>query len=237
MDTTNPADRLYNILSRAKAAKSPFVKSVWAEALHLSDKDLYQIFYHLLLLGKLLDEVELEVRLLPNLKHDIYLRRFERIRTLLTPPDLTGIFDDHLLDDTTMSSLEFCAERLSVGRAGKKPPEDEVEALKGAVDSLKERILSERIDHDLQIILLDLVESMRRALHEYTLNGVEGLRDELFSVLGRLQRYYPVFRQHDNEPVVKEFWDILSRYDTITSLYLNVPQILNGISKLLMAGQ
>jgi hypothetical protein len=236
MNMNNPADRLYSILERVRKSRDHFVRSVWAEALGIDKDDLHQLFYHLFLTRQLLDEVEKQIKSIPNLRHDIYLKRFDRIRRAISPTEIDAVFASSQLDEATMASLEFCAERLSLTYPETMPPDDELEALRNAIDSLKEQILSESIDHDLQIILLDLVESMRRAIHKYMFSGVEGLRQELFSILERLQKYYPIFKQHSNEPVVQEFWNILTRFDTLTSICLNVPQILGGISKLLSGG-
>lgn len=241
MNPDNVAARLYNVLSETSKHGSRLdpwkVHQVWAQTFGVPHDDLYQIFHHLIVLRQLLDEVEKQIKAIPNINHEVYLKRFSKIRKALAPTNFQeDWFKSSHIDEGMLATLEFCAERLSATSPEKTPLDDEIEALWQAVESLKEQILSEEVDAQLQSILLDLVESMRRAIHEYRFWGVDGLRQELFSILERLQKYYPIIQQHSDDPVVLSFWNVLTKFDTLTSIYLNVPQILGGLKKLLGSG-
>ena len=66
-----------------------------------------------------------------------------------------------------------------------------------------------------------------------TIRGAKGLREELFTILERFQRNFELIREHKDEPIVNAFWNVLTKYDTLTSVYVNAPQIIAGFQKLL----
>jgi hypothetical protein len=238
MNMDNEATRLHNILEKAACESGVYqVKRVWASVFDLDEKsqDLEPIYRKLFLLHQMLDEVERRIKIFPNISYDVYLKRLANIRKVISLPNLNDRWDkhNHLLNDGVFATLEICAEHLPNVQSEKVRLDEEIECLKMAVESLKEQVLSGGLDHELQNLLLDLLDSMRRALYEYRFRGVGGVRQELFLIFERLQRYYPIFKQHSDEPMVSSFWDVLTSVDTLTSVYLNVPQFLGGISKLL----
>lgn len=235
-ETNNPAARLYNVLTKTTDVLSGNkIRDVWAGVFDVDRDDSYQIYRHLRFLLQLLDETERQIKSIPGLNQEPYLKRFGDIKKVLSPTslDVDWGYKNGYISEVMLASLEFCSERLSASFTESEPGLEELEALAQAITSLQEHILSEEMEPELQSILLDLVESMRRAVYEYSYSGVVGLRENLFLILERLQRFYPIFRQHSEEPVVKEFWEVLTRFDTLTSVYLNVPQILGGFSRLL----
>ena len=235
----NVASRLHSVLEQAARAPGDIsIKTAWKYAFGIESADLVLVYRNIFLLHQLLDELERQIKSIPNISHDLYLKSIPNIRQVLSLPNLNEAWSGHkhLLNAGVLGSLEFCAERLSNVRPEKVPPDEEIEALKQAVEELREQVLSGGLNHELQFLLLDLLESMRRALYEYRFRGVSGLRQELFSILERLQKYSPIIKQHSEEPVVHSFWNILTRFDVLTSNCLNIPQILGGISKLLGSG-
>ncbi len=248
---TNPAGRLYNVLLQAVQAsnknKSVGIRRkqdvIWAEVFDIKSPPLTErdtstvgIYYHLALLRQLLDESERKIKTVPDISHDVYLRDFLRIREALSPANLNGDWSEHLINHSSLTSLEFCSELLSRLRPEQIPSDEQLRELRDDVSSLMERILTENLDPELKLVLLDLLESMNRAISEYRFRGGQGLRQELFLILGRLQEHFSAFHQHSKNPVVESFWGIITRYDALTSFCLNVPQVLSGVTRFFLQG-
>ena len=231
----NPAGRLYQLLSAARASNPHLpVKKVWSDIFKVSENELHKVYYYLTLLLSLVEHTEKEIKLIPNIDHQLYLRPFAPIKNILAVSNFDSSWSVHSqqLSDSVMTGLQFCSERLSHCRPD-NPAVDELKDLKVEVDDLFESIQSSTIDADLKSVLLDFTESMRRALTEYQLRGISGLREDLFSILDKLQRNFKLVEQHKNESIVQKFWVVLAKYDTVSSVALNTPQVLTGFAKLL----
>jgi hypothetical protein len=231
----NPAGRLYDILSAARGNNgNNSVKKVWSTVFGIPESELHKIYYYLTLLLNLVEHTEKEIKLTPNIDHQLYLRPFGPIKSVLAVSNFDTSWANHsrLLNEAVMTGLQFCSERLSQCRPD-NPAVDELKDLKAEVNGLFESIQSSNIDTELKSVLLDFTESMLRALTEYRLRGISGLRQDLFSILDKLQRNFKVVEQHKSEPIVQKFWGVLAKYDMISSIALNTPTVLTGFGNLL----
>ena len=231
----NPAGRLHKLLLDDKS-KPPntAMKQVWAEVFGLDASNTPAIFTNLVRLQDSVNEIEKSIRM-QEVDHDIYLQSFPSIRTILSLPNLDSSINQHvsLINEGVLMTLQFCSERLSKTCPEHVPTDDEIKELIEQIQNLADSILASSINKTLKVILSELTESMRQALAEYRIRGGTGLREELFSILERLQRTFPILEQHKTEPEVKLFWEILSKYDTITSICVNAPAVLSGFQQVL----
>jgi uncharacterized protein with HEPN domain len=231
----NSAKRLHSILLQAKEQREDWsVQRVWASVFQIDENDLPKIFYQLALLQELTNEVEKEIRNL-DVDHDVYLQHMARIRQALAHPNFQshwGAVKQHLTE-AALLSLQFCAESLKRHSAEIVVPEDELRIIQKDIDELFQQIADGDFNKKLKTVLLDMLEAMRRAINEYRIRGAKGLREELFTVLERFQRNFDLIREHKDEPVVGAFWQVLTKYDTLTSVYVNAPQIIAGFQKML----
>lgn len=231
----NPARRLYKLLVEAKQLNDALtVRQAWAKVFHLEDESLPAIFYNLVLLQQLVSEVEDAVQGL-DVDHTLFLQHMPQIKQILSLPNFDSDWGraKKPLTEAALVSLQFCSERLSRGFPEKAPHEDEIQSIKEEVDQLYERIISSTLKPSVRSVLLEMVEAMRRAISEYRIRGMKGLRQELFSILERFQRNFDLLKENRNEPEVSMFWKVLGKYDTLTSVYLNTPQIIAGFQALL----
>jgi hypothetical protein len=226
----NPAGRLHAILLAAKSQNldTP-MRRVWATAFDLEETDLIGIYSNLVRLNDSLSTVEKDIGL-QDLDSDIYLQHVPEVRRLLSLSNLDGPLRKHidLLDEGVLMTLQFCSERLSKACPERVPTADELSELNKDIADLSEKLEKAEINRVLKTTLADLLESMRRAVAEYKIRGATGLRQELFFVLERLQRTIPYLEEHKDSPEVRSFWDIVVKYDTLTSIYVNAPQVIAG---------
>jgi hypothetical protein len=137
------------------------------------------------------------------------------------------------LAEEVLTTIQFCSEKLSkVAPEGPLSVED-LASISDQVNRLGEQLGSSDLNKQLRIILLDLVESMRQAIAEFRVRGPKGLRQELFHILERLQRALPLLEKNKDTPEVRTLWDVLGKFDTVTSLAANAPTIIAGFQKVL----
>lgn len=231
----NSAARLYRILLELKALPGsiPMVEA-WARVFEVDASDGALVYSNLVRLNDTLADIERDIRL-QEVDHDIYLQYFPKIRTLLSHPNLQTHLNQHspLLGEEVLTTLQFCSEKLS-----KTAPEGLISAedlalITEQVKKLGDQLASSQLNKQLKAVLLDLVESMRQAIAEFRVRGPKGLRQELFYILERLQRALPLLEESKDTPEVRTLWDVLGKFDTITSLAVNAPTIIAGFQKVL----
>jgi hypothetical protein len=234
----NPASRLLAILSqvRQKPANS-ILKKVWGDAFGIHESKTFEIFHQLIMLSALVDEVEREIRLVPAIDHKLFLKYFPGIRQMLSISNLDQSWQTAAtrLDEATMTSLHFCSESLSRCRPDRVSTSD-LESLRKEIDDLFNGIQASDLNKELKAILSDLAESMRRAVAEYRLRGVLGMREELFLILEKLQRNYQVIEKNKDSQFLKQFWKVFVRYDTVAAAAVHTQNVLTNINLLLGSG-
>ena len=231
----NSAKRLHSILLQAKELPDDWlVRRVWAKVFEIDENDLPRIFYQLALLQELTNDVEKEIRNL-EVDHEVYLQHMARIRQGLAHPNFQSHWGapKQLLSEAALLSLQFCAESLKRHSAENTVPADDLNSIQKEIDELFQQIANGEFNKKLKAVLLEMLEAMRRAISEYRIRGAKGLREELFTILERFQRNFELIREHKDEPIVSAFWNVLAKYDTLTSVFDNAPQIIAGFQKLL----
>jgi hypothetical protein len=231
----NSAARLYKILLELKSMPRDLTMAkAWATIFQVNPEDGALLYSNLVRLNDTLTEIERDIRL-QDVDPDIYLQHFPKIRALLTYPNLQAGINQHtaLLGEEVLTTLQFCSEKLSkTAPEGSILPED-LSSILNEINGLNEQIESSDLNKQLKAILLDLVESMRQAIAEFRIRGPKGLRQELFYILERLQRALPLLQADKDTVAVRTLWDVLAKFDTITSLAVNAPTIIAGFQKVL----
>lgn len=224
---SNPAGRIYEILRHAKR-KSPkaMVKEVWADVLGADPAKVHSLFVRLVRLEEAFEEAERNISSL-DVNHGLYLKHFPALRSAIAPTNFEHPWEisRNLLTEDALTSLEFCADLLDQKLPEKDVPEDDLERLTSEVNELLESILASEMANSAKQILADIARSMQDALTEYRIRGVRGMREELFAIVARLERNYPTVSSERERPEVARFFEVLSRWDAVTSLCLNAAQV------------
>jgi hypothetical protein len=210
------------------------MQGVWATVFGLDLGDLAGIYTHLVRLLDSVDEIEKAIQQ-QDVDHEVYLQHLPSIRGFLSLPNLdrnlASVRD--ILSESALMTLQFCSERLSKFCSETIPDPEEIAALLLAIEQFTEQVLGADIDTTLKALLLDLAESMRQALSEYRIRGGDGLRKEMFFVLDRLHRNMGVLERDRESLVMKHFWDLVTKYDTLTSICVNATPVIEGFRRAL----
>jgi hypothetical protein len=232
----NPAGRLYVIFNAAKAQdQHSSVKSVWTKVFELPTENLPAIFYRLAILLAQVDEAEKALRLLTDISPEIWLQDFPIIKKVLSPSNFDESWQrtKQEISDAVMRTLSICADRLSRSTAEPTVEDSQISDLRAEVESLFKSIEASDLAADLKGVLLDMTEGMLRALNEYRIRGISGLRAELFNIVERFQKNFDLLKRNGSDSLVQRFWQLASRYETISTVMVNTPELISKISNLL----
>lgn len=188
---TNPAGRLYHLLSEAvrKNNNRTFGK-VWAEVFGIDPEDRGRLLVMLSHLIRQIEEGKEAVRSNPeSLRQDLHLKPFEKLTKAFSVMNLDakwrGWKKSHLPDET-VSDLEWCAEGLKQVYPEGEIDGDELTKLREDVEELISEVRKADIEEDLKAVIIDGLEHVRRAIVEYDLRGVDGLVQALEQNIGTI---------------------------------------------------
>ena len=227
----NPAARLYALLREAKRQTPDMsIRDVWMTVFSVEKKNLVEMMRCLIALSDLADRVEGEVLKL-DVKHEIFLKHLPTVRRVVGGFNLDAPWKEtrNLLAEEVLTSLEFCSERLNAIRPEKALPAEEFGEISKQVSDLFSTIDQADLPEDLRQVLLNVTQMLQDTLTQYRISGVDGLRQELFVVLDRLQRVHNQLNQEKMNPAVQALFKALGYWDTITSVALNTPQLLHAV--------
>ena len=259
-ENTNSAERLYNILSKAKeTAITPMNSMVgWAmlfeieligqdSELVVNPKEQHPIIFHhnvqmevlhrLFEVNQLVSEIEEKIKRVQEIKYDLYLKPYSRIRRTVSPTRLTDNFASILseISDSDMTIIQFCSQELNKNFPEKSVDESLLKELLTEIQDLYEKIKESEIEFKLKNILLDLLETMRQALHEYRIRGSERLGEAIQRLVG----IYSLNKENMENSSVEEVGKVkklLGKFGSLYSFAADTVQLLGAdeiITKLL----
>ncbi|CAN5401208.1 hypothetical protein BH10ACI1_BH10ACI1_11960 [soil metagenome] len=256
-ENTNSAERLYKILSKAKeTAIAPMNAIVgWAmifeieligqdSELVVNPKEQHPIVFHynvqmsvlhrLFEVNQLVSDIEAKIKRVREIKYDLYLNPYVRIRRTISPTRLNENFAGMLseISDSDMTIIQFCSEQLSKSFPEKLADELLLKELNNEIQNLYEKISEADLIYELKELLLDLLETMRQAIHEYRIRGVDRLKDGVTDTLGKLILNKEML-QNSGAEEVREVGDIWSKFVSVYSFAADSIQMIEGIEKVL----
>lgn len=251
-ETQNSAERLYQILLKAKEVvpKTHVGMFTWGAVfeielidtdfkvlenfsgrhpLHLQQATQMEILHRIFELNKLVSEVEDTIKKVPNTNHDRFLKPFPRVRRVVSPAMLSDDFKGILseLSESDMTILEFCSELLGNYFPEKIADEALLKELIEEIASQFEKIESSDLPEELRKLLLDLLETMRQAIYEYRIRGIERLREALEKIVGIYVVNKATMENQDNEEVNK-IKLIINKFFSLYSFAADTVQLIGA---------
>jgi hypothetical protein len=243
--TDNPAGRLYTILKKAKQFKGSGYR-IWGNSFNIltnrdereiSDAIALQVIEHVIQLKKLINEIELSLKVIEGLNLSLYLTPFDRIRGAIKLRELTTPNYETYLREVTegdLTVLAFCADVLS--RYCREPvvEESQLEEILDSVGALYTDVFNSSLEDELKVFILDELEMLRRAIHEFRVRGFGRLKEAMPSVVGS----YVITREwiskseanDEDKSLLDSFSNILGRYGAVVSFAANTTKLLEAAS-------
>lgn len=221
-EQNNPALRLLDILQRAKSQQGQGLIG-WANVFGLQGRSdsispdvEAQTVEHLIQLWKLIGELEEKIRTSVEDDLEDYLEPFPRIRDAIRVTRASsGRTSDSLgqISSSDLTVLRFCAK--VIGKDHSEPDiRQELDDLLKDVDKLYKEIEGSDLPGEMKSLLLDLLHTLRTAVHEYRVRGITRVREAIASMLGTLiinkQEVQIVSKTNAGARVLQIFWRTVS---------------------------
>ena len=179
----NPAGRLYSILSRAKTAGGANVLSNFASAFGTPPENVPQIMLNFGLLGLTVDEISEQLKRINAMDTlDIYLESVPSLKSALSIQNLATNWAGYkdLLRDDDLKTLQHCSKDLAKFSSETVLSEEQLTDFKTKIDALYEELFqSTELEPELKRVVLEHLESIRRAIHDYRIKGIRPLEEAL----------------------------------------------------------
>lgn len=240
----NPTGRLYEILMDAHGKPSANrnkkkIREIWAEVFDLDPSDTHSLLVRISALIDLTQRAKDSVQKLQGVNQEIYLEPFENIENALSLINFNAAwenFDRHLTEGTLVA-LNFCADTS----ANQSPLEKviakkKLEELLAEVNALLESVLDSDLSPDLKRVIIFNLEGVRKAILDYRIYGIEGLRQVFEQNLGSMYVNKEQFTEVKEEPEVQKYFTIISRVGSLISIATGVKDLASGVIPLLTSG-
>ena len=220
----NSAFRLLAVLQAAlRYPENKPTQEVWSETFCIQSADTAGIFRSLVALIESIDEIEKLIRLIPGTNYDLYLECLPPIRKGVSYPHIGNAWQSVRIyfAPENLRGLQFCADLLAKHYPEASIPKADLDQISKLVDEQFSEVSNSTIDPKLRVILLDLLEAIRRCVAEYQIRGAKGIRQAITAALDTLTqniRKKPATDYTKEDKVfVARFLTILSKVDTAAS--------------------
>lgn len=230
IDESNPAGRLYKILSEAKKRpENEKIRVVWGNILGIENDDV-QITKAVVELYTLSNEIQSLIKMKEQLNHKLYLNSFETINRVFFPLNLSaqwGSAKTHLTDEA-LTRLEFCSEELSTFYAEDTLSEEDLAEIIEKTESLFEAVSSSSLPDILRFSLLEEVERLRSAISMYRIKGAKGLKQALQGTIGAVVANQEELKtvSSDNPDVLQRLGELIDKLDSFTARALKLNKLI-----------
>jgi len=233
--TDNPAKRLLTILEKARPLENHPIQKIWADVFGIENMDTptcYRILGHL---NDLVDSVEMRVKQIEGLNHELYLRDLPTVRTILCPNSIKENWHNikRPLDTGVLTGLEFCANELSNIHDEEDVSADELSAIKEEFSKIFSQVSKSDLDSNLKLILYDLLTSALLAIDQYAILGNDGLKRSIAYTLGVLALHKKDFIDAKEKALVKQTMQVIRRMCDAVTLACKMKELGASIRGLL----
>jgi len=197
--TTSSASRLRDVITQLRQADvSGSALRGWALSVGEDPNDYTACVKALSDVVLLIQQVEREIKALPNISHDLYTVQLGRLRTAIINSNPNATLGQLIgaIDAVVLQGLEFCADQLDRTSSETKLSEGELATLKSQIEQLIESVTKADVDPAFRTFLVVRLEELRSAIVAYRLFGIEPLRK---AVEGAVGAFVMVHKEADTE--------------------------------------
>ena len=207
---TEPAGRLYDILSEVKRADEKLSsRNVWAKAFDVSPNDTSILLRMLAELIQLADETKNKIERIEDIDHKLYLKPFKKLDQFFSKINLDAGWKPwkDMLDDTTIYGLQFCSDKLHRSSNYTKIGNEQIESIKVSLNELTEMVVNSDIDQSLKELIVSNLEYLRQSLLSYKIRGIDGIQQAIELNLGSIILHKQEIKAKSKNGDRKKFWD------------------------------
>jgi hypothetical protein len=237
--TDNPASRLIAIYEKARSVQTQnpniparagwaYVFEIPTDGQNLTVSNEIELIHRLIQLIKLVDETEQALLSIEGINHERYLTPFPAIRQTISLTTLSQAFQPHAVTDTHMVILGFCEEKLAEYHLEPKIEEEQIKNILDEINNLYEEVRASSLHENLKRIILEQLEHIRRAIHEYRIRGAERLREELVTIIGNYVLNREFIEQANDNPEVGKYKSLLSNFASMVAFASHTTKLIEA---------
>jgi hypothetical protein len=233
--STDSAARLLDILHRAKQHSGGTAAQAFAAVFEIDANDTAELYRRLSVCERTAQQL---LELARSVTNDNFKKSFQKnivsIIQVFTPRHLDGNWEEHkkrILDRDT-HALQLCSDLLGQRFQEQLVDKDTLHDLSQKVDDLYSEVRDSDLDQNLKRTILDGLQAIRTAIHDYTVRGAEGLQEALSTAIGQyviFNVYVNAQTQHDSAETTGNNKNANTKFE-LAAKYLNV---LVGLGNLL----
>ena len=233
--TDNPAQRLLELLREARTKGNGPISKMWASVFGIEDMDAptcYRILGHL---NNLVDSVEIRIKQIEGINHELYLRDLPTIRQIICPDGITTNWNNikQPLDTGVLTGLEFCANELSKSHNEEDVSEEDLNRIKKEFSTVFDEVSKADIDPNLKLVLYDLLTSALISIEQYKILGNDGLKKSIAYTLGVLTLHKDEFLSAKEKGIVKKTMSAIKSLCDVVALACRVKELQASVQNLL----
>ena len=232
--TDNPAGRLFLILKKAKKIdKQTKMKNAWAEILGVESKDSAELLRKIGKVNQLPFDIKKGVKSIDDQDHELYLRGLGKVENALGNINFNSSWNGFLniIDDTTVASLEFTSNLLSRENGEHGLSQKDIDNLLDITQKFKKELVDSDVPEPLQKFILERLNAIESAIHDYKISGVKPIETEIERSVGSLVMRRGIYNK--DKSWSKKFFNLISKIGTIINFANDTQTLLGSAKKLL----
>lgn len=221
--TTNAADRLYSLLSKAQGISGGNTYQQFSKVFEIDASDHVGLLRNLIHATEAIDEIDSLVTGIPHANRTLYLKGLDHLKKGFAAAAANGDFNHwkaNYLRPEQIQPLEYCADLLARYYPELEIPQDEISKVTEQVNDVYNSVVTSGISPELKMTILDLLEKVRRAIHDYRIRGVYELQDALALATGQMVLHGKEVQDaktSSDKPTIEKLFKLLEYVDKITA--------------------
>lgn len=225
----NPATRLSGILNefRKEEYRELSIANTCSKIFNFNDKDISEVFLIIGEIFTLLKDTKKDILARKFIDEELFINTFNKLERALSninpfmrTRELIGNFDE-----ATLMGLRFCAEIIAPNYESFDIDEAKLNKILEDIDNLCKQSIDFALPKEMQDIISKNLDNIRNAILGYKIFGSEKIRENVDLTIMQAVRNAERIKEHSDSSLIKNFFDLLSRLDTL----LNVASKLNEI--------
>lgn len=203
------------------------------------NSEYLSIFKQLSEIISLIEESKKAVKNIEHLDQDRYLKPLFSIEGIFSHINLHDSWNSckKSFDAVTMTQLEYCSDAVARESQEKVIESEKIDDLLKDINLLQEKFMQSNISNQLILTIFDQVNNIRISLINYKIFGVDGLNRSLESGMGaiilnrdKIRNELTETDEKSKKNIIKSFFDILTKLNTLVSLGKNTPELIESAS-------
>jgi hypothetical protein len=204
----NPAENLLSIVEKAcQVASHETQRKGWSFILNLEQDNDVDILDGIANTIKLIVRTKKAIDSLEEgYDKELFLNPVDRVLAQVRAVHLDGSWMPvtQSFDRNLKTSLQFCANVLKMNLTQKSLDTNQIESWMKEIDALLIDIIESEVPQELKYLFVNHLEKLRRALLNYWLFGIEGVRSQLEESIGAGFLRLPELRTYHSNDLIKK---------------------------------